>query len=528
MKVLISDEVDAGCVGILQEGDQIDAVVDTGLSSAALLAQIGDYDGLIVRSATKVTEAVLARAGRLRVVGRAGAGVDNIDVPAATRRGVVVMNTPGGNAVSTAEHSLAMLLALARSIPQATASVKAGRWERGAFTGVELAGKTLGVLGLGKVGREVAQRASALRMRVLGHDPGISEETIQSYGTTPAALEQIWREADFLTFHLPLTPQTKHFLSRERLRACRDGVRVVNCARGGIVDEAALLEGLESGKVAGVALDVYETEPPEAGSRLIAHARVICTPHLAASTTEAQANVALEVAHQVRDLLVSGVIRNAVNVPSIDPEVYQALRPYLELAEYLGRIQGQLAEGALERVTVEYRGEVTGHTTSPLTAAVLKGIMECFAESGSVNLVNAPVVAQERGLRVDEVRSSGPEDYASLLTVTLETAAGRRVLSGTLFGRRDPRIVRLDGYDLDAVPQGHMLFYINDDVPGIIGRIGSTMGRHRVNIARMSCGRHQVGGRALTVLNVDSHVSDEVLAEVVADGNITWARRVAV
>ena len=526
MKVLISDKVDAGCVDLLQQGG-LDVDVKTGLSPEALLEIIGDYAGLIVRSATKVTDVVIERAGRLRAVGRAGAGVDNIDVDAATRRGIVVMNTPGGNSVSTAEHSVAMLMALARNVPQATASMKAGHWEKAAFTGVELVGKTIAVLGLGKVGREVAERANGLHMRVLGYDPFMTDETIQSYGTQPARLEQVWAEADFLTFHLPLTPQTKHYLSTEQLARCKNGVRIINCARGGIVDEAALLAGLDSGKVAGVALDVFEDEPPAADSKLIAHDNVICTPHLAAQTQEAQSNVALQVAEQVRDVLVAGVIRNAVNVPSIEPEVYEKLRPYLDLGERMGRIQGQLAEGSLERITIEYRGEVTTQATSPLTAAVLKGVMETFAADGSVNLVNAPMVAQERGIRVDELKSSDPGDYASLLTVILEAGGQRRVLSGTLFGRRDPRVVRLDQYDIDAAPDGHMLFYLNDDIPGIIGRVGSIMGGHDVNIARMSCGRQQVGGKALTVLNVDSHMPQAALDDILQDSHISWARQVA-
>ncbi|HIG15914.1 MAG TPA: phosphoglycerate dehydrogenase [Candidatus Handelsmanbacteria bacterium] len=526
MKVLISDKVDAGCVTILQQGG-IDVDVDTALSADDLLEAIGDYHGLIVRSATKVTGALIERAHGLRAVGRAGAGVDNIDVEAATRRGIVVMNTPGGNSVSTAEHSVAMLMALSRNVPSATASVKAGKWERSAFTGVELAGKTIAVIGLGPVGREVAERANGLRMRVIGHDLFMTDETIQSYGAQPADLDQVWAEADFVTFHIPLTPQTKYFLSTEQLARCKDGVRIINCARGGVVDEKALLVGLESGKVAGVALDVYEEEPPAASSKLIAHDNVICTPHLAASTQEAQSNVALQVAEQVRDVLVQGVIRNAVNVPSIEPEAYEKLRPYLDLGERMGRIQGQLAESSLERITIEYRGEVTGQATSPLTSAVLKGVMETFATAGSVNLVNAPVVAQERGIRVDELKSSAPEDYTSLLTVILEAGGQRRVLSGTLFGRRDPRVVRLDQYDIDAAPDGHMLFYLNDDIPGIIGRVGSTMGSHQVNIARMSCGRQQIGGNALTVLNVDSHIPQPVLDEILKDPHISWARQVA-
>ncbi len=529
MRVLISDRVDPGCVDVLQSGGRIEADLSTGLSPADLLERIDAYDGLIVRSATRVTGEVIRRARRMRAIGRAGAGVDNIDVDEATRRGIVVMNTPGGNSVSTAEHTVAMVLSLARNVPQGTASMKAGRWEPGTLTGVELAGKTIGVFGLGQVGREVTQRAAALGLRVLAYDPPVTEEVAQSYGAQLAPEEQIWEEADFLTFHVPLTAQTRHRLSEGELARCRDGVRVINCARGGIVDEQALLQALDSGKVAGAALDVYESEPPEAGSRLVAHERVICTPHLAAATREAQSSVALQVAAQVRDVLTGGAIHNAVNVPSLDPEAYEKLRPHLELGERLGRIHGQLAkEDRLRRITVEYHGEIATGSTSSLTSAVVLGLMESFAEEGTLNLVNARMVAQERGVRIDELTSSEAEDYASLLTVALEfEGGGRRVLSGTLFGHQDPRIVRVDEYDLDAVPEGHMLFYVNDDVPGIIGRIGSTMGRRQINIARMACGRHHVGGRALTVLNVDSPVPETVIEEILTDPHITWARLVS-
>ena len=526
MRVLISDKVDTGCVGILEEGGEISVDVRTDLTPEQLLETIGDYDGLIVRSATKVTAQVLERASRLRAIGRAGAGVDNIDSDAATRAGVVVMNTPGGNSVSTAEHTISMMMSLARNIPQANISVKDGKWDKSAFTGVELTGKTIGVFGLGQVGREVAKRASALGMRVLAYDPPFTPEVAQSYGAVLLSAEEIWPEADFLTFHVPLTEQTRHRLSTAELTQCKDGVRVINCARGGIVDEAALLDGLESGKVAGVATDVFEEEPPVPGSALVAHDRVICTPHLAASTKEAQVNVALQVAKQIREVLVDGVIRNAVNVPSIAPDLYEKLRPWLELGECLGRMQGQLSGGDVERITVEFRGEVASHTTSPLTSAVLKGIMESFGSAGSVNFVNAPVLAQERGIGIDELRSSEPEDYTSLISVIFQYGERRRVVSGTLFGKRDPRIVRFDDYVLDAVPEGHMLFYLNDDVPGIIGRIGTLLGTHDVNIAQLSLGRDAQGASALTVFNLDSRISDELLAQILGDDHITWARRV--
>ncbi|MFH1571913.1 MAG: phosphoglycerate dehydrogenase [Gemmatimonadota bacterium] len=525
MKVLISDRVDPGCVDILKRHPGMEVDVRTDLSPQELLAAIGDYDGLIVRSATQVSAEVIDAARRLRVVGRAGAGVDNIDVPAATRRGIVVMNTPGGNSVSTAEHSFAMLTSLARHIPQAAASMRAGDWERNAFTGIELAGKTLGVVGLGKVGREVARRAAAFDMRVLACDPFVSAQVASSYGAQVAPMEQILQEADFLTIHMPLTPQTRHSISDAQLQACKDGVYLVNCARGGIIDEAALERALDSGKVAGAALDVFESEPP-GDAALVRHPRVICTPHLGASTREAQVTVALQVAQQVAEVLVDGVIRNAVNVPSLEPEVYHRVKPYLELAERLGRIQAQLSEGQLQRITLEYYGEVTGHPTSPITAAALKGIMEMVSEE-AVNFVNAPVFAQQRGVGVDELRSSEHDDYASLITVVYHTNQGSRSLSGTVFHKRELRLVRMDDYTFDAVPAGHLLFYINDDRPGVIGRIGTIMGSHEVNIAQMAVGRQQIGGRALTVLNVDSHISDEVLDAILADPHITWARRVS-
>jgi len=523
--VLVSDKVDAQCVEVLRQQGDIDVDEKTGLSPSELVAIIGEYDGLIVRSSTKVTAEVLEAAGRLRVVGRAGAGVDNIDVPTATRCGVVVMNTPGGNSVSTAEHSFAMLMSLARSIPQAAASTKSGLWERGRYTGVELAGKTLGVIGLGKVGREVAQRGAAFGMKVLGHDPFVSAQAASSYGAQESSLEELYAAADFISVHLPLTEQTRHSISDRELALCRDGVRLVNCARGGIVDEAALLRALQAGKVAGVALDVYETEPPTE-SPLLQEEAVICTPHLGASTREAQVTVAVQVAEQVAELLSTGVIRNAVNVPSVEPELYEAMRPHLDLAERLGRIQGQLAEGQLRRITVEYHGEVTEHPTSPLTAAVLKGIMETISDR-VVNFVNAPVFAQQRGIAVDELRSSDNDDYASLITVVLHTAEGSRRLSGAVFHRRDFRLVRLDEYIFDAVPEGHMLFYINDDLPGVIGRIGTTMGSQNVNIAQMTVGRHQLGGRALTVLNVDSRIPDDLLEKVLSDPTVVWAKRIS-
>ena len=457
----------------------------------------------------------------MKVVGRAGAGVDNIDVAAATRCGVIVMNTPGGNSVSTAEHSFAMIMALARNIPQGTASLKEGRWDRSKLTGVELRGKSIGILGLGKVGSEVALRANAFGMKVLGYDPVVSSEFAETLGAQLAEPDEIYAAADFITVHLPLIEQTRHMISDAQMASCKKGVYLINCARGGIIDEAALLRNLQSGQVAGAALDVFEEEPPTC-SELLADERVVSTPHLGASTVEAQESVALQVAAQVGDVLMGRVIRNAINAPSVEPEIYARMRPYLELAERLGKLQVQLSEGRLERVTVEYHGDVT-YPTSVMTSAVLQGIMSSVTGQ-PVNAVNAPVLAQERGVRVDELRSSEHEDYAALITVVYQTDKERRLLAGTLFGKSDPRLVRFDEYTFDAVPQGDMLFYVNKDIPGIIGHIGTAMGNHDVNIAQMSCGRHQIGGSALTILNVDGPIPQAVLDDVRSRDYISWAK----
>ncbi len=526
MKVLISDKLDARCVEVLQKDQEIEVDVRTGLKADELKDIIGDYEGLIVRSSTKVTEDLLSAAGNLRVIGRAGAGVDNIDLDAATRHGIVVMNTPGGNSVSTAEHSFAMMIAMARNIPQANASVKAHKWERSDYTGVELDGKTLGVLGLGKVGRLVAARAAAFGMKVLGYDPFVSAEKAESYGARLSELDSLLEAADVLTFHLPMNEKTRHILDEAALARCRDGVFVVNCARGGIVDEEALLRALESGKVAGAAIDVYETGEPPSNWDLIDHDRVVCTPHLGASTREAQASVALQVAEQVGDLLMERVIRNAVNVPSVEPEMYRKMQPFLDLGERLGRIQAQLLDGQLERVTVEYRGDVNEYPTAPLTAAVLRGLVDTMSDE-PVNFVNAPFFMQERGVRVDELRSSEHEDFANLITVICQTSTRQRTLSGSLFGKHQPRLVRLDEYTFDALPEGHMLFYVNQDRPGIIGQIGTVMGDYNINIAQMYCGRHVVGGGALTVLKVDSEIPQEVISHLLSQDYIAWARQVS-
>ncbi|RKY66737.1 MAG: phosphoglycerate dehydrogenase [Candidatus Latescibacterota bacterium] len=522
MRILVTDSV-------AQEGIQV--LKDAGFEveergkvpAEELRALIPGFEGLIVRSATKVPADVIEAARNLRAIGRAGTGVDTIDVDAATRKGIVVMNTPGGNTISTAEHTFSLLLALSRNIPQAVASVKRGEWDRKRYVGVEVMGKTLGIIGVGRVGREVAIRARAFGMRVLGYDPYITPDVASKAGVELVELERLLGESDYISVHTPRTESTYRMISRRELEACKPGVRIINCARGGIVDEEALLEALESGKVAGAALDVYEEEPPR-NRALVEHPKVICTPHLGASTVEAQVNVALQIARQMVEFFRTGVAPNAVNLPPVDPEVFRRSKKFLELAEKIGRLQSQLGEGRLLKVTVEYRGEVLEHPTSLLTAAVLKGALEASSEV-PLNLVNAPYIARERGVQVEEVRYSEHRDYLNLIAVYYRTDREERVISGTIFGKNDPRIVRIDEYHFDARPEGEMLFCGNEDVPGVIGRIGTLLGSHGINIARMSWGREQPGGKAVTVLNLDHPVSDEILEEIRSQPHILWAKR---
>jgi len=522
LKVLISDPVDQQCVRLLEkEGLEVD--VRTHLSPEELKQVIGQYSALIVRSGTKVTADLIQAAQNMRVIGRAGSGVDNIDVAAATKQGIVVMNTPGGNTISAAEHTISLLFALSRNIPQAMESLRRGKWDRKRYTGVEIYGKTLGIIGLGKVGREVALRARGLGMKLLGYDPFISEEAVAKIGVKLANLDEIYSQSDYITIHTPLTKETRHLISDAELDRCKKGVRIINCARGGIVDEAALLRALEKGKVAGAALDVFEKEPPE-DNPLIKQENVICTPHLGASTREAQANVAVQIAEQIADALIRDNIRNALNLPSVEPSVYQALRPYLLLGEKIGSLHAQLAEGHLQKISVEYCGDVLAYPISPLTSSILKGIFQDTGE-GTVNLVNAPVIAEERGVRIEEIRSSEHKDFSNLITVRCVTDMGRRLISGTVFGKSNLRIVGMDGYDFDSWPQGNMLICANQDVPGVIGSIGTILGDAGINIARMSWAREEDGQKAMTMLNVDSPIPDEILEKIISEKHVLWAKR---
>lgn len=500
-KVLISDNLSSEGVEILKKAG-LEVVVKTGMTPDELKKEIKDYDGLVIRSATKVTADVVAAAKKLKVIGRAGSGLDNVDKAAASKRGIVVMNTPGGNTVTTAEHTFAMMMSLARSIPQATASMKAGKWEKKKFEGVELYNKTLGVIGMGAIGAQVAKRAIGFGMTVLGYDPFLSKEKADALGVVMSSLDNIYKKSDFITIHSPLTDDTRGLINTKTIKKMKDGVRIINCARGGIVDEKALHAALKSGKVAGAALDVLEKEPPE-NNPLLELDNFICTPHLGASTREAQLNVAVAVAEQIADYLTTGVARNAVNVPFVAADVLPKVQPYIGLAEKLGSFLAQIYEGGLDKVSIEYFGEVAElDAAAPITTAVLKGLLDPIMEE-AVNYVNAPFIAKDRGIEVKEVKSSDPTDYPSLIKVTASSGKKSFAVAGALYNKKDARIVLVDDFLLEVVPEGDMLVTNNNDKPGVIGNLGTMLGQNNINIARMQFGRDKKGGRAISVISID-------------------------
>ncbi|HSC70830.1 MAG TPA: phosphoglycerate dehydrogenase [Candidatus Methylomirabilis sp.] len=525
VRVLVTDNLSPRGVELLRQTPGVEVEVRNKLAPEDLKTILRDMDALIVRSATKVTPDVLTAAPRLKVVGRAGVGVDNVDLEAATARGVVVMNTPGGNTVSAAEHTMSMLLSLAKQIPQATASMKGGKWEKGKFLSVELSNKVLGIIGLGRIGSEVARRAKPFNLRVLAFDPFITAEAAQALGVELVELPDLYRQSDFITLHTPLTEETKDLINAATIARMKDGVRIVNCARGGIVNETALCEALKSGKVAGAALDVFSQEPIT-DSPLFGLPNFISTPHLAAASEEAQEAVAVEIAQQVVDYLQKGIIRNAVNAPSVPLEVLRTLQPYLTLGEKLGRLTSQLSEGRLAEIHLEYRGEIASLDCIPLTVATVKGILDPIHDT--VNMVNAMAIARGRGVRVVETKSTEPTDFASLITINLQTDRGKLQTAGTLYSRQDPRVVDIDGFRLEALLEGYMLVFSNLDVPGVIGRIGTMLGQNHVNIAGMQLGRERRGGRAVSIVNVDDPIPVAVLEEIRRIPNIVYAKLVRV
>ncbi len=508
VRVLISDEVDESCVEIFQAGGcQTDYV--PGMSADELLRRIGDYEVLIVRSRTRVTAAVLEASARLRIVGRAGAGVDNIDVGAATRRGVIVMNTPGGNTIATAEHTVALMLAMARNIPQAQESLRAGKWERNAFVGTELQGKVLGILGFGKVGSVVAARCSAFGMRILAYDPVQSPGIASHSGVELVGLEELLRQSDIISVHTPLTDETRGLLRRETFGLCKDGVRIINCARGGIVNEQALLEALESGKVAGAALDVFEEEPPR-DRKLIGHPHVVSTPHLGASTEEAQEKVAAQIAGQVVAALQGKGADGAVNASIIRMAMRDEIRPYITLAECMGKILAQISDGPITALHVSHTGELPMEALHALSAAAVKGILGSVL-SEPVNIVNAPLIARERGITV-QVRHGGEgEESAQGFEVEVRSGSTSRKISGAVFAGDDIRITGMDGFRLEIKPEGHLLFYSNPDRPGMLASVSRLLAEANVNIAGLSLGRSAVGKKALTIISTDDPIPRDVL-----------------
>ncbi len=523
-RILVSDSLSDEGIGILKSaGFDVDHKPE--ISPEDLEKEIVNYDALVIRSRTTATAAVLNNGKNLKVVGRAGVGLDNVDIPAATKNGIIVMNTPGGNTVSTAEHTFAMLMSLARSIPQADRSMHEGRWDKKKYVGVELQNKTLGVCGFGRIGNEVAKRALAFGMKVLAYDPFINEEAVKRLGVTKATVDEICAQADFITVHSPLNAQTKGMLNQECFAMMKKGVYILNCARGGIVDETALLEAMQNGTVAGAALDVFEVEPLPADHPFRTMDNVIMTPHLGAATSEAQEGVARDVAEQIVDVLKGNMIRNAINAPSVDPAILEQVQPYIDLARRMGKFISQYVTSPAKSLQVYYSGSVTDYPISSITNAAVIGFLEPMTEGSVVNFVNAGSIAKDRGIEVIEQTSTKLYNFANLITLEVTCEDGtKQFIGGTLFTKDTPRIVVLNDKFFDVVPEGELLVIENKDVPGIIGNVGMLMGKHNVNISQMTWGRTQAGHDAITVINVDSPVSEEMIKEVEALPNIISAR----
>lgn len=513
MKVLISDSMSERCVEIFKNAPGLQVDVNTKLKPEELKKVIKDYHALVVRSATKVTAEIIEAADNLKVIGRAGTGVDNIDTQAATKKGIVVMNTPGGNTITTAEHAVSMLMALARKIPQATASMRKGEWEKKKFEGTEVTSKTLGILGVGNIGSVVADRAQGLKMNVIAYDPYLSQEAANRMGVELVSLEELYKKSDFISIHVPLTNETKNLVNKDAFAKMKKGVKIVNCARGGIVNEKDLCDAIKAGIVSSAALDVFEKEPTPPDNPLLQMEEVILTPHLGASTAEAQENVAIAIAEQIVDYLVKGTIRNAVNVPSVPAELLASLGPYITLAEKLGIFQGQILKGGIEEVTIEYSGDVVSYDVAPVTIAAIKGLLDQLMDQ-QVNFVNAPFVAKERGIKVIEIKSSRAIDFASSITIKVKTKEEENLIEGALFGKKEPRIVRIDKFFLDAVPEGYLLVLHNYDKPGVIGNVGTLLGTGNINIARLHLGRQAVGGEAVSVWNIDTPLPTDLLSKL--------------
>jgi len=511
-KILVSDPLAQEGIKILEKEKGFTVDQKSKVPPPELKKIIKDYDALIVRSGTKVTSEIISAADKLRIIGRAGVGLDNVDVSAASKKGIIVVNAPAGNTISTAEHTMSMILALSRNIPQAYSSMREGKWDRKKFMGSEVYNKVLGIVGVGRIGAEVARRAASFKMKVIGYDPYLSEELARKMDIELVDLNTLFKQSDYITVHTPLTDETRHIIGEKEFKIMKDGVRVINCARGGIVDEKALDAAIESGKVAGAALDVYEKEPP-ADSPLLKRPNVITTPHLGASTEEAQVNVAIDIAESVRDAMLDRGLRNAVNVPSVDSETLKNLQPYLNLAEKIGLLQSQLSVGQVSKIKVKYIGDVTGYDVTPITMAIVKGLLSPVLEE-TINYINALLVAKMRGIEVAESKTSQITDFANAIAVTVETNKGKNLVMGSLFTKTDPRIIRINNFYVDLVPKGHLIYISNTDLPGVVGGIGTILGKDNINIAGMTFGRIKPGGDAITVLNIDGKPSDDIIKKL--------------
>jgi len=527
IKILVSDKLSEEGLKILESVKEFQVDVKTELKPEELKGIIKDYEALLVRSATKVTRDIIDAASKLKVIGRAGVGLDNVDLEAATQKGIIVMNTPAGNTISTAEHAFSMILALSRNIPQASASTKKGEWKRSKFMGVELYAKTLGIVGFGRIGKEVAKRAVSFGMQVLAYDPFLSKEVAESLGIKVVELNELFQHSDYITVHTPLTNETKHMISTAQFAIMKKGVRVINCARGGIIDEVALVTAIKEGKVAGAAFDVFEKEPVSPDNELLKLDNVIVTPHLGASTEEAQANVAIEVAEIVRDALLGKGIHNAANYPCLEAEACKVLNPYIALAEKIGSFSAQLVEGRFQELDISYSGEIAAYDLSPLAMGICKGLLYPILKE-TVNFVNAVSLAKERGIKIKEGKSSKEEEFVNLIKLSLKTDQETRVVWGTLSGNKQARIVKIDEYYVELYPTGEMIYIENWDRPGLIGSLGTVLGQNGVNIAAMTFGRDKPGGKAISVLSVDSQVSTELAGKIKKLENILTIKGIRV
>ncbi|MFA5199844.1 MAG: phosphoglycerate dehydrogenase [Candidatus Omnitrophota bacterium] len=513
IKVLVSDALSQEGLNVFKGSKELEVDVKTDLKPDALKEIIKDYDALVVRSATKVTKDIIDAAKKLKVIGRAGVGLDNVDLDAATQKGIIVMNTPAGNTISTAEHTFSMILALSRNIPQANSSMKKGEWKRSKFMGVELYNKVLGIVGFGRIGSEVAKRALSFGMKVLAYDPFLSKQVAESIGIELAELKKVLTESDYITVHTPLTDETRHMISDKEFGIMKKGVRIINCARGGIIDEVALAKAVKEGKVLGAAMDVFENEPLTPDNELLKLDNVVTTPHLGASTEEAQVNVAIEVAEIVRDALLGRGIRNAANYPCLDAEASKILNPYINLGEKMGLFGGQLVEGRTEEVTISYSGTITKYDLSPVTMSIVKGLLTPILKE-TVNFVNGISLLKQRGIKLLESKSAQEGEFVNLIQLDIKTDKETKSISGTLSGNKQPRIVKIDDYYLELYPIGEMIFIRNLDKPGLIGNLGTLMGKNDINIAAMALGRNKPGDKAISVWSVDNQVDPKIQEKI--------------